>query len=122
MEHALNDGGPRVHLLVSNQSFDVDPVDIEVTVDGEVVASGGFTVGGDQPPQHNWHRYELRLAAGEHVLVAWSPTDGARSEVRFDVPDVQTVTVAFWHGDRPGGAGRGGFFTVDAGSASPATM
>lgn len=122
MEHALSEPAPAVHLLVGNQSFEVDPVDIEVTVDGEVVASGEFSVEGDQPPQHNWRRYDLSLPAGEHVLSASSGRGSVRSEVVFDVPDVQTVTVAFWHGDRPGGGGRGGFFTVDAGGGAPATM
>jgi hypothetical protein len=87
-----------------------------------VVASGVFSVEGEQPPQHNWHRYELPLGAGGHVLVASSGRAGARSEFAFDVPDVQTVTVAFWHGDRPDGTGPGGFFTVDAGGSAPATM
>lgn len=122
MEHALNDRRPGVHLLVGNQSFDVDPIDIEVTVDGEVVASGEFSVEGDQPAQHNWRRYEVPLTAGEHVLVASSVREGVRSEAVFDVPGVETLTVAFWHGDRPAGGGRGGFFTVDARGGAPATM
>jgi hypothetical protein len=113
VERVLNHPGGAVHLVVGNQSFEVDPVDIDVTVDGEVVAEGSFSVGGDQPPQHNWKRYEVDLAPGPHVVVASSPHDGARAELTIDVPAVQTVTVAYW---------RPGFVTVEADDNPPAMM
>lgn len=121
MEHPLSSGGA-VHLLVSNQSFEVDPVDIEIRIDGKIVASGEFSVGGDQPPQHNWQQYELSLVDGSHTLVVSSDKGDARSEIMFETPAVRAVTVAFWHGRRPGSGQAGGFFTIELGGGPTATM
>ena len=39
-----------VTLLVSNQSFDIDPVDIEISIDGQAIVQDALDVQGDQLP------------------------------------------------------------------------
>lgn len=95
---------------------------MEVRVDGEVVASGEVSVGGDQPPQHNWRRTPLTLAPGPHTLIATSGKGEARAEATFDVPATRSVVVAFWHGRPPGSDVPGGLLTVEVGGAPAATM
>ena len=74
---------PNFWLYVSNQSFDIDPVDIEVRLDGQLAVTGDFLVEG----QHSWHRFGLRLAPGPHIL-----------EARSEVGDVELAEVV---GDHP---------------------
>lgn len=57
---------PTFVLYVSNQSFDLDPVDIEVLLDGEPAVEGDFLVEG----QHSWHTFSFELAPGAHELRA----------------------------------------------------
>ena len=51
-------------LWVSNQSFDVDPVDIQIYVDDHQVVCASFWV----ESQHTWIQFELELDDGEHTL------------------------------------------------------
>lgn len=57
---------PTFVLYVSNQSFDIDPVDIEVLLDGQRAVEGDFLVEG----QHSWHTFSFELAPGAHELRA----------------------------------------------------
>jgi len=111
-----------VTLLVSNQSFDVNPVDIEIAINGTVVMRGEFDVAGELPPQHNWTRYSLPLKDGSHRIDARSETGRARLHANFEVPGVRAITIAFWHGRRPTGSKSEGYFTVDFGARPAATM
>jgi hypothetical protein len=55
-------------LTVSNQSFDIDPVDILVKIDGITVIDDEFLV----KQQHNYHRFEFILKPGIHTIFAES--------------------------------------------------
>ena len=57
---------PTFILYVSNQSFDLDPVDIEVRLDGQLAVEGDFLVEG----QHSWHTFSFDLSPGTHELRA----------------------------------------------------
>ena len=111
-----------VALLVSNQSFDVNPVDIAISIDGQAVVQGEFDVQGDQPPQHNWRRYDLQLEDGAHALVAKSSKGQAQQHTTFQLPGVRTITIAYWYGRRSARSKSEGYFTVQAGPDQPATM
>lgn len=52
------------HLWVSNQSFDIDPVDIAVYIDGVQVVCDDFSV----EAQHIWIRFEFTIESGEHEM------------------------------------------------------
>jgi hypothetical protein len=78
-------------LYVANQSFDVNPVDIKVTVDGVTVAAGAFYAGHG----HSWRRYDVRLAAGRHVLRALTRKGGAALKREFAVTGPRWAAVAY---------------------------
>ncbi len=58
----LLDPGGNFVLYVSNQSFYIDPVDIQIWIDGECVVREYFEVGN----QHNYRPFVLRLSEGTH--------------------------------------------------------
>jgi hypothetical protein len=109
-------------VLVSNQSFDVNPVDVEICIDGRVVVQDMFDVQGDQLPQHNWQQYHLRLDKGSHSLVARSEKGQAQLNTTFEVPDVHTVTIAYWFGRRSARSMPQGYFTIECGPGQVSTM
>jgi len=111
-----------VTLLVSNQSFDVNPVDIKVSIDGQVIVQDKFDVRGDQPPQHNWRHHHLRLEDGPHSLVVESKKGQARLDTTFRVAGRHTLTIAFWYGGRSVKSKPEGHFTVESGPRQVATM
>lgn len=80
-------------LYVSNQSFAIDPVDIEILIDGEPAVTGDFFVEG----QHNWHKFHFELAPGEHTLTAKSVTGDVDLERTFEVTDRHWAVVDFWY-------------------------
>jgi hypothetical protein len=55
-------------LYVSNQSFDIPIVDIEISIDGKPVLKDYF----DVEDQHNWIKYKFRLSDGIHNISAVS--------------------------------------------------
>ena len=62
-------------LYVSNQSPAVDPVDVQVEVDGQLVANDQFRFGDGHtqrrfvlPLRLGWHRIDARTVKGESVL------------------------------------------------------
>jgi hypothetical protein len=113
---------PNVTLLVSNQSFAVNPVEIEISLDGEVVVRDTFDVAGDHAPQHNWREYGVRLEPGTHDLVA-TASDGAEFATTFDVADDHTLAIAHWAEEARGrGTEPKSYFTVESQPRPIATM
>ena len=110
-----------VILMVSNQCFDINPVDIKITIDDRVVVHEKFDVQGGGLAQHNWQRFSLTLPPGEHDLLAKSQPGKAHLETSFTVDQKLTITLAFWCDARPGRSSRGPYFTCDT-SASPVGM
>ena len=78
-------------LYVSNQSSEVNPVDITVAIDGQVLVDKSFEVGSG----HNYDHIVLRLPPGTHTLVAYSEKGEARVERSFEVTDEQTAFVDY---------------------------
>ena len=78
-------------LYVANQSFDVNPVDIKITIDGKTVAKGTFYAG----EGHSWRRYDVRLAPGRHVLRAMTRKGAAALKREFDVAGPRWAAVAY---------------------------
>jgi hypothetical protein len=111
-----------VTLLVSNQSFDINPIDIEISIDEDVVVQDEFDVQGDQPPQHNWQQYHLCLDDGQHSLVAKSEKGQAQLHTMLEVAGACTLTIAYWYDRRSAGSKPNGFFTVECGPGQVGTM
>jgi hypothetical protein len=80
-------------LYVSNQSFEIDPVDIVIEVDGEQIIDGDFDVGS----QHNWKRYVLWLSPGWHTLTARSTDGDATLNESFVVSDRRWADLTYWY-------------------------
>ena len=87
-------------LYVSNQSFDVSPVDILIHIDGKEAVSSDFAVGN----QHNWVQHTFQLAPGKHQLVAVSQKGKARVEREFEIVDKHWAVVDYWYPDPDGKA------------------
>ena len=90
-----------MHLYVSNQSFAIDPVDIQIRIDGELLVSDTFEV----LNQHNWIRYDLELTVGEHVINATALDGEVELHETFQVAAETWSLVEFWdsedRGDTP---------------------
>lgn len=81
-----------LHLWVSNQSFDVDPVDIQVYVDDQQAVCDTFRV----ESQHTWILYELMVDPGQHTIKAVSQDGEAELIEATDIPDERWALVQFW--------------------------
>ena len=75
-------GDPTFTLMVSNQSFDLDPVDVTVRIDDVVVVRDDFRVEG----QHTWVPFDLALDPGPHSLVARTTAGDTEIETALVAP------------------------------------
>ncbi len=81
-------------LYVSNQSFDITPVDITIHIDGKLAVSSDFEVGS----QHNWIKYIFELAPGSHTLVALSEIGVTEMAEEIEITDEPVwAVVNFWY-------------------------
>jgi hypothetical protein len=107
----VNDPNGNFHLYVSDQSFNISPVDIKVFIDGDLVVNGSFDVGS----QHNYRAFVLRLSPGGHKIVAESSEGHARLERTFEVNDKLWAALAYWSSKKSKGGVESymGHFSVD---------
>src|SRR5262245_38161252 len=84
-------GPGRVTLTVSNQSFELSAVAIDVFLDGSLVVSDQFEVGN----QHNFVQYEFEWPQGRRILRAVSPDGGVTGEAEIEVTDQNWGYVGF---------------------------
>ena len=80
-------------LYVSNQSFDEDPVDITVHIDGKKAVEADFHVGN----QHSWIKHRFNLPPGRHRLAAKSRTGKASLDKVFDISDKHWAVIDYWY-------------------------
>ena len=80
-------------LYVSNQSFDIDPVDIDIRIDGRLAVSDEFYVEG----QHSWHTFKFALGTGSHRITARSDLGAAALDESFLVEGDHWAVVDFWY-------------------------
>lgn len=88
---------PNFTLYVSNQSFEMDVVDIEVRLDGELAVTGDFEVGS----QHTWLPFHFQLSPGLHTLTSTTRTGSRKVELSstVQVSDERDYGVlSFWTG------------------------
>lgn len=80
-------------LYVSNQSFEVDPVDLEVTIDGATAVDQEFLVGS----QHTWVPFGFDLPDGSHRVFVASTKGDAKGEIEIaTVGAKQYLVVEYW--------------------------
>jgi len=80
-------------LYVSNQSFEVSKVDIQIKIDGKVVVSDLFDVGN----QHNWKGFVFSLAKGTHTLEVRSDQEDVNLTEEFEITEKNWAVVDFWY-------------------------
>ncbi len=79
-------------LYVSDQSFDVSPVDVKVYIDDQLMIDEEFEVGN----QHNWKKFEYKLSKGQHTLKAVSEKGDAVLEEEFVVLNNRWAALNYW--------------------------
>lgn len=80
-------------LYVANQSFDEDPVDITVWIDGVKAVESDFYV----KDQHNWIMHRFNLAPGRHKLTVKSKKGQASLEKEFEIADKHWAVIDYWY-------------------------
>lgn len=85
---------PSFVLFVSNQSFDIDPVDIGIFIDDNLAIEGDFLVGS----QHTWHKFEFALPPGKHTILATTSAGDTELTETIDLPAATRYGVInFWY-------------------------
>jgi hypothetical protein len=80
-------------LWVSNQSYAINPVDICVEINGELVISSYFDVG----TQHTFVPFKLRLNNGKHTIRIWSTKGAAELSMEFDLNNGRVGVITYWY-------------------------
>lgn len=80
-------------LYVSNQSFEIDPVDVQVRLDGKLAVEGDFLVEG----QHSWHVFPFEVGLGAHTLEAITVAGDATITEIFTISDDRWAVLDFWY-------------------------
>lgn len=93
VQHLPTTTSPEFTLLVSNQSFDLDQVDIRVSIDNQLAVTGDFLVEG----QHTWIPFDFDLAPGTHTLTVTSADSNATLDETFVMDDRKWGVVMFWY-------------------------
>lgn len=87
-------------IVITNQSFEDEEVQLEVKVDGITVVNGDFHVEG----QHNFVSYQLAVQPGTHELTAESEDFGEKLRETFEVPPGKDRHALIEHWTRKGSA------------------
>ncbi|MBA2543122.1 MAG: hypothetical protein H0V17_26005 [Deltaproteobacteria bacterium] len=86
---------PNFTLFVSNQSFEIDRVGIQVDFEGELAVTGDFDVEG----QHSWHEFTFALTPDVDItLEARAHGDVLQATVKVDDAHDYAV-INFWSAD-----------------------
>lgn len=80
-------------LSVSNQSSNVDPVDIKISIDGEVIVNHDFI----WATGHYAERFQLSLSKGIHEIYIESIKGKAELKEEFEVKDKHWASVDYWY-------------------------
>jgi hypothetical protein len=94
------DGNFTLH--VTNQSFDLSPVDITILIDGKKAASSDFHV----KDQHHWVTHKFKLSEGKHSIQALSTKGDSVFKQDFEVKGKTWGLLSFWlYSDKNDGKG-----------------
>jgi len=87
-------------LYVSNQSFDLSPVDIKVSIDDKVAVDQSFAVGN----QHQCKAFQLQLGPGKHKLHVESRNGNAVLDKEIEIRKKHWAVIDFWYVKTPNGS------------------
>jgi hypothetical protein len=80
-------------LYISNQSSAIDPVDIQVEIDGRLVTNDQFNCRGG----HNWRNFALPLRPGWHNIRARSAKGEAILQAKFSMFWSRWAALDYWY-------------------------
>ena len=80
-------------LYISNQSLAIDPVDIQVELDGIRVVSDNFYIGS----AHTFVPFELSLDKGMHKIDIWTVRGDAELSTEFKLNDQDAGIIMYWY-------------------------
>jgi hypothetical protein len=80
-------------LYISNQSSAIDPVDIQVEIDGQLVANDQFRFADG----HNWQRFVLPLRPGRHSINAKTVKGDSIFRSEFSVFWNRWAVLDYWY-------------------------
>jgi hypothetical protein len=80
-----------LHLFVSNQSLAVDPVAVEVDLDGRQIFQRELSTG----TQHNWERAEISAPVGKYTLTVSEAKTQTRQSQELNVSGELWVVIRF---------------------------
>ncbi|TET31589.1 MAG: hypothetical protein E3J72_22000 [Planctomycetota bacterium] len=81
-------------LQVSNQSFAIDPVDIEIRIDGRLAVRDDFCV----DDQHSRVRFTFNIKPGRHKIEAVSKKGEAKFEKEFEITKKRHwAVIDYWY-------------------------
>lgn len=92
-QHLPRPANPSFTLFVSNQSFDLPTVDVEVRLDGRLAVTGDFHVEG----QHTWVPFEFDVGPGNHEIAIKSATGDTTLASPFVMDDRKWAVINFWY-------------------------
>ena len=94
-------------LYISNQSFAVNPVDIQVYIDDDQIIDQKFDVSGERGvPQHNWIPFHFKASPGSYRLHVESKKGEAVLDTTFEIKDKHWAVIDYWnYPEVSGGAG-----------------
>jgi hypothetical protein len=92
-QHLEPPATPGLTLLVSNQSFELDPVDITIRLDDQLAVTGDFRVEG----QHTWLPFDFDLGEGLHRIDVTTADAEAELHETFTLPGRGWAVVMFWY-------------------------
>jgi hypothetical protein len=80
-------------LYVSNQSFDISPVDVNIMIDDVVYINLEYDVG----DQHEYFSYRFMLSPGTHTMKVVSVKGDAMYQGDFEIVDSARGVVEYWY-------------------------
>lgn len=106
---------PNFTLFSSNQSLDLPRIDLKIAVDAEIVEARDLECGN----RKNWHRVEMNLSKGEHVIEATSRAGKASATKAFQLADRKWCAICFWYRPKTSDPEGPGKITIDILDSEP---
>lgn len=78
-------------MLISNQSFEIDPVDILIRVDDNLIVDKKFFV----ENQHTYQTFEISLPKGTHTIYAETKAGNAQLKEEFVIDEDLWIAISF---------------------------
>ena len=105
-------------LFVSNQSSNLDPVDIKISIDDKLAVNQEFLSKGG----HNWIKFQFQLNNGNHKLFTSSTKGNIVKDTLFTLPTTPYGVVDFWYYPESSGSKEFKIFSIIFSESSPGFM